>query len=83
MTPAAIIEARAKTHGDYKLQAKLAQDLKARIRQEGGNLSPQQQEALEMICVKIARIVCGNPNEPDHYQDIAGYALLAMPKPQQ
>ena len=83
MTPAAIITERAKTHGDYKLQAKLAQDLKARIRQEGGNLSPQQQEALEMICVKIARIVCGNPNEPDHYQDIAGYALLAMPKPQQ
>lgn len=79
MTPADIISERAKTHGDYKIQAKLAQDLKARIRQEGGNLSPQQAEALEMICVKIARIVCGNPNEPDHYNDIAGYALLAKP----
>ena len=79
MTPAAIIEARAKTHGDYRLQAKLAQDLKTRIRQEGGSLSPQQLEALEMICVKIARIVCGNPNEPDHYDDIAGYAMLGKP----
>lgn len=79
MTPSAIIEARAKTHGDYKLQAKLAQDLKTRIRQEGGNLSPQQQEALEMICVKIARIVCGNPNEPDHWLDVQGYAALGKP----
>ncbi len=76
MTPSAIIAERDKTHGDYRVQAKLAQDLKTRIRQEGGKLSPQQQEALEMICVKISRIVCGNPNEPDHYDDIAGYALL-------
>ncbi len=79
MTPASIIEARAKTHGDYKLQSKLAQDLKTRIRQEGGNLSPQQLEALEMICVKIARITCGNPQEPDHWLDISGYALLGKP----
>ena len=76
MTPAAIITERAKTHGDYRLQAKLSQDLKTRIRQEGGNLSPQQLEALEMICVKIARIVCGNPNEPDHWLDLQGYAAL-------
>jgi hypothetical protein len=79
MTPAAIITERAKTHGDYRLQAKLSQDLKTRIRQEGGNLSPQQLEALEMICVKIARITCGNPCEADHWQDIAGYALLGKP----
>jgi hypothetical protein len=33
-------------------------------------------EALEMICTKIARILSGNPNDPDHWKDIAGYAEL-------
>ena len=71
-----IIKERAKTHGNYTLQSALAQDLKRRIRQEGSSLTPQQTEALEMICVKIARIVCGDANEPDHWKDAAGYALL-------
>lgn len=71
-----IIAERAKTHGCYSLQSALAQDLKRRIRQEGATLTPQQTEALEMICVKMARIVCGNPNEPDHWRDLSGYALL-------
>jgi hypothetical protein len=73
-----ITDTRAKTHGDYNLQSALAQDLKRRIRQEGSRLSPQQLEALEMICVKIARICCGNPNEPDHWVDISGYAELPL-----
>ena len=72
-----ITRERAKTHGDYMQQAALAQDLKRRIRAESPRLSPQQQEAIEMICVKIARIVCGNPSEPDHWIDIQGYAELA------
>jgi hypothetical protein len=71
-----IISERAKTHGNYTLQSQLSQDLKRRIKQEGASLSPQQQEALEMICVKIARIVSGNPNDADHWRDIAGYAHL-------
>jgi hypothetical protein len=35
-----------------------------------------QREALDMILHKIARIVNGNPNETDHWHDIAGYATL-------
>lgn len=75
-----ILDEREKTHGDYMQLAALAQDLKTRIRSESRNLSAQQQESLEMICVKIARIVCGNPNEMDHWRDIAGYAELALGK---
>jgi hypothetical protein len=71
-----IISERAKTHGNYTLQSQLSQDLKRRIKQEGASLSPQQQEALEMICVKIARIVSGDPNDADHWRDISGYAHL-------
>jgi hypothetical protein len=40
-------------------------------------LSSTQLEALDMICSKLARIVCGDPNEPDHWHDIGGYAKLA------
>lgn len=39
-------------------------------------LSSAQAEALEMIQHKIGRILSGNPNEPDHWRDIAGYATL-------
>ena len=69
---------RERTHGDFRRTGKLAQDLKARIRQEDHRLTHTQLEAIDMICSKIARAVCGNPNEPDHYRDISGYALLAL-----
>ena len=72
-----ILNAREKTHGDYERVARLSQNLKTLLRAEPHRLSYQQMEAVEMICVKIARIVCGNPDEPDHYIDIAGYAELA------
>lgn len=39
-------------------------------------LTFEQMEALEMIQHKIGRILSGNPNEPDHWHDIAGYATL-------
>lgn len=39
-------------------------------------LSFEQCEALDMIQHKIGRILSGNPNEPDHWHDIAGYATL-------
>ena len=76
--PVSIIDEREKTHGNYAQQAALTQELKSRIRAECRSLSPQQQEALEMICVKISRIVCGNPNEPDHWRDISGYSQLVL-----
>ena len=31
--------------------------------------------ALDEIAIKLARIVCGDPSYPDHWDDIAGYAL--------
>jgi hypothetical protein len=73
-----VLKERARTHGDYNRTARLAQDLKTRIRAEDHRLSHAQLEALEMICVKMARIVCGNPDEPDHWIDVQGYAALGM-----
>jgi hypothetical protein len=40
-------------------------------------LSDQQIEALEMIAHKIGRIIAGDPDFDDHWDDIAGYAKIA------
>lgn len=40
------------------------------------NLAACHQESIDMILTKISRIVSGNPSEPDHWDDIAGYAFL-------
>jgi len=75
-----ILKERQKTHGEYTNVARISQALKA-ILQDGpthDNLSLMQRESLDLICTKLARIVCGNPNEPDHFRDVAGYAQLAL-----
>lgn len=71
-----ILEERGKTHGDYSLQAELSQEIKktCELRVE---VPPYVQESLDMIAHKMARIAAGNPLEPDHWRDIAGYATLA------
>lgn len=76
-TPEALVTERGKTHGDWKRQASCAHDFKAVISQYNDKgLEPFQREALEMICVKMSRILCGNAAEPDHWDDLAGYAVL-------
>lgn len=42
----------------------------------GDHLAPDQQEALDMICHKIGRIINGDPDYADSWHDIAGYAQL-------
>ena len=79
MSTDALIEERDKTHGDWERQACLAQTLKGCItkaQEPIRTLSKGQREAIDMICVKLSRIVVGNPNEPDHWVDIQGYAKL-------
>jgi hypothetical protein len=81
MTPAAIITERAKTHGDWNEVARVSNGIKALFRSGASwkDMTPSQQEALDMKAVKQARIVCGNPNEPDHWLDDIGYATLGKP----
>lgn len=73
-----VIESREATHGDYNKQALFAQRLKGLMHQENNwpNTTPAMRESLDMIAVKISRILTGNPDEPDHWLDIAGYATL-------
>lgn len=74
-----ILKERQKTHGEYTNVARISQALKA-ILQDGpthDNLSLMQRESLDLICTKLARIVCGSP-EKDHWLDVAGYADLIV-----
>lgn len=67
---------RQKTHGEFSDHARIAQELKGCLIPVRGELLDTHREALDMICHKMARILAGDPNEPDHWHDIAGYATL-------
>ena len=43
-----------------------------------GDMYHYQAESLDMICNKIARIVCGDSNYIDSWHDISGYATLVV-----
>jgi hypothetical protein len=75
-----LIEERAETHGDFADTAYAAQTLKAFMHRAGNwpLLLHEQRESLDHIATKVARILAGNPNEPDHWRDIAGYARLGQ-----
>lgn len=76
----AILAEREKTHGKFEDHATYTQNLKYILAasEKYFFLTSEQKEALEMICHKIGRILAGNPNEPDHWTDIAGYATLIV-----
>lgn len=76
--PEALTNERGTTHGDWMIQSDLALQLKNQMR-SGPNwftMPPYKREALDMIAVKISRILSGDPAAEDHWDDIAGYAFL-------
>lgn len=73
-----LLQERGKQHGHFPTHADITQRLKDVIH-SGRNwcdLTYAQREALEMIVHKIGRILAGDPNHIDHYDDIAGYSTL-------
>lgn len=70
---------RNKTHGDFSANARISQELKMTMYkyQAHDDMTLEQREALDMICLKLSRILSGNTNFRDHWDDIAGYAHLA------
>lgn len=77
----ALLIERGRRHGEFRDHARITQNLKAMMIDPGGSskwqmLSAIQREALEMIQHKIGRILAGDPDYADHWDDIAGYARL-------
>jgi hypothetical protein len=74
-----LLNERERTHGNYLYQSALTQELKRIIRRAPNwdkDMTPGQQEALDLILMKIVRIGCGDPSYADHWDDICGYAQL-------
>ncbi len=76
----AILGERGSTYGTFRDNACLAQALKRSMADHaqdlGKTFADDQWEALEMIATKISRIVTGDPDSTDQWDDIAGYATL-------
>lgn len=74
------LQERGSRYGKFSGHAEVTMDLKRLIRahaiKRNTFLTDSQQEALDMICHKIGRIINGDPNYADSWVDIAGYAKL-------
>lgn len=80
-TVRAILNSRGKEYGSFNSQANIAQGILSFLRLDPNkwmSLSNVQRSSLEMISHKLSRIVNGNPNHIDSWQDIAGYATLVV-----
>ena len=69
---------REKTHGSFERNAQLSQRLKDLFNYPGeAKMCDVHKEALDMIALKLSRILSGQADFADHWDDIAGYAKLA------
>lgn len=74
-----ILKARGSVYGSFMANADVSQKLKNLYRNTNnwGGLSYDIQEMLDMIALKISRILTGNdPEHVDNFRDIAGYATI-------
>ena len=75
-----ILNQRGQRYGVFTGHAAVTQELKMLISEHLSSrektLPADMQEALDMICHKIGRIINGDHNYEDSWVDIAGYAQL-------
>jgi hypothetical protein len=73
---------RGQTHGSIKVQHECAAELISTylaLRTLHGKGSPidARDVCVVQILLKLSRTICGDPKNPDHWLDIAGYAAGA------
>lgn len=75
-----ILKERGDRYGVFKEHAQICQDLKGVMNTVEGwtRLTSSQKQALEVIADKIARMLNGDPNYDDNWQDIIGYSQLVL-----
>lgn len=78
MSIADTLSERGGRYGRFADQAAIEQELMARLAsgRRWQDAAPDQRSAVQMICVKLARIVNGDPDYLDNWHDIIGYAKL-------
>jgi Domain of unknown function (DUF6378) len=75
----ALLYERHKTHGSFSENAAASQHIKRHFHAAPcwNELHDVHKEALHMIALKLSRILSGQADYNDHWDDIAGYAKLA------
>lgn len=73
-----LLAQRKTTHGEYSEHARCTQAIMGALQRERGwdGLPDIVKESLHMFAHKMGRVVTGNWTVKDHYDDIAGYAVL-------
>ena len=77
-----LLETRQQTHGSFESNAMISQSLKSMLRASQGwqRLTDVECEVMDMICLKFSRILSGKSLEKQHWEDVVGYATLALEK---
>ena len=75
-----VLNERELTHGNFKECSEIIIQLKDTLKcaKNYPLLDSPLAEALDMMCVKIGRIITGDPFFKDHWHDIIGYGTLAL-----
>lgn len=63
-------------HGSFDDVARTSGAIRTAVFSGSSHLSFTMQESVMMIANKLARVAHGDPRNPDHWADIAGYATL-------
>ena len=79
MEVADLLKERKTTHGDFGTNAMISQKLKRLFREQPGYemLNDVKRESLDMIALKLSRILSGQSDFKDHWADASGYSRLA------
>ena len=76
------LQQRESTYGSFKDLAEVSRQLRivvnSALKRKNKTLDAYQEESLNMILHKIARIVNGDSNYADSWHDIGGYAKLVV-----
>lgn len=72
-----LLQEREKTHGSFAQNAHYYTQLRRIFGELSGRVKDEHINALDMIALKLSRILSGQATYKDHWDDIAGYAKLA------
>ncbi len=77
---APLLVERGTTHGSFEDNAIISQSIKFYMRISGGwdKLTDVERESMDMIALKFSRILSGKSLERQHWEDVVGYAQLAL-----
>jgi hypothetical protein len=75
-----VLVARGSKYGPFISNAVVSQELKTTFRStpNWNDLSLDVKEMLDVMALKISRILTGDPEYDDNYVDIAGYAQIVV-----